>query len=292
MSAILADDSWGKCGMRLIRLVKRASDPETYDLYDLDVTTTLHGDTEDVYRLGDNGKVLTTDAQKNAVYARAKDRPFDDVVGFAADLARYFVDSHEWVTRADVTVERRAWQRAVHAGAPAPSSFVGGSDSRVTTHVQAVSDHLTVEHGARGLRLFNAVGSEFTGFPRDQYTTGNGTTRRILATELEAHWRYAQDAACDDTFADAVLATVVETFGTTYSKSIQYTMLTIAETVFKAHPKVEQIALRLPNLHHYPVDLSAFGLENDHEVFVSSPDPHSLIEATFTRRSGRSRPGA
>ncbi len=41
--------------------------------------------------------------------------------------------------------------------------------------------------------------------------------------------------------------------------------------------------MSLPNLHHWTVDLSPFGIENDREVYVSTTEPHGLIEATIRR---------
>jgi urate oxidase len=37
--------------------------------------------------------------------------------------------------------------------------------------------------------------------------------------------------------------------------------------------------MSLPNKHHYVVDLSPFGLENDNEVFHADDRPYGLIEA-------------
>jgi urate oxidase len=39
----------------------------------------------------------------------------------------------------------------------------------------------------------------------------------------------------------------------------------------------------LPNLHHWLVDLSPFGLTNDREIYIATTEPHGLIEATVRR---------
>ena len=41
--------------------------------------------------------------------------------------------------------------------------------------------------------------------------------------------------------------------------------------------------MSLPNLHHFVVDLSPFGIDNDREVFLSTAEPYGLIEATVRR---------
>ena len=53
--------------------------------------------------------------------------------------------------------------------------------------------------------------------------------------------------------------------------------------VLEAHPEVAEISMSLPNLHHWTVDLSPFGIANDREVYVSTTEPHGLIEATIRR---------
>jgi urate oxidase len=39
----------------------------------------------------------------------------------------------------------------------------------------------------------------------------------------------------------------------------------------------------LPNLHHWIVDLTAFGLPNDRDIFVATQEPYGLIDATVRR---------
>ena len=39
----------------------------------------------------------------------------------------------------------------------------------------------------------------------------------------------------------------------------------------------------MQNKHHYVVDLSPFGLDNQNEVFYASDRPYGLIEGTVTR---------
>ena len=45
-------------------------------------------------------------------------------------------------------------------------------------------------------------------------------------------------------------------------------------------PGVGEVRLRLPNRHHFLVDLAPFGLDNPDEVFHAADRPYGLIEAT------------
>jgi urate oxidase len=276
----LRENSWGKSGVRLVHLRR---DGDWFDVCDLEVMTTLVGDTADAYALGSNEKILTTDAQKNAVYALAAERPLLVPEEFALRLASYFVSSQEPVSAASIVIEQRDWRRVDLDGVPAPHSFQGGNVDVRTAQADVSAGKHRVSTGIRGLALLNTTGSEFLGFPHDRYTVGSGTADRILATELDASWSYAVTEADFDAIHTSARTLLIRTFATVYSKSIQFSMNAMAEAVLEVHSEIESITLTFPNLHHYLVDLSQFDIENDKTVFATSHDPHSLIKATFTR---------
>ena len=57
----------------------------------------------------------------------------------------------------------------------------------------------------------------------------------------------------------------------------------MGERVIDRCPEVCEVRLRLPNKHHFPADLSPFGLENDNETLIVSDRPYGLIEGTVLR---------
>ena len=128
--------------------------------------------------------------------------------------------------------------------------------------------------------------SAFSGFPRDEYTTLRDTDDRIMATKVTAIWRYGSpDLDADATFA-AVRRTLLEVFADHDSPSVQTSIWIIARAILDAHEEVEAVRMVLPNLHHWLVDLTPFGLANDREVYVATTEPHGLIEATVRRGEG------
>jgi urate oxidase len=287
VTASISGDSWGKSGVRLVRMSHDSDTAGTYEARDLTVDTSLTGDTEDVYVHGDNAKILSTDAQKNAVYAFAGDTPFVSIEAFAWRLARHFVDTQEPVTSATVHISEEPWERIVVDGVPSAHAFRGGAGWTRTAQADADAEGVRIRAGVRGLRLFKATGSEFTGFPRDPYTTGTGASDRALVTELSAEWLYAPHLSAgyegwddDHRLTHRLLA---ETFASVYSKSIQYSMSAMAEAVLDSIAGIESIRLVFPNIHHNPADLSIFGRANDRSVLIPAERPHSMIEATFTR---------
>ncbi|HUQ78589.1 MAG TPA: urate oxidase, partial [Patescibacteria group bacterium] len=68
-----------------------------------------------------------------------------------------------------------------------------------------------------------------------------------------------------------------------HSVSVQASIWIIGKAILDAHAEVSEVSMSLPNLHHWTVDLAQFGIDNDREVYVSTSEPHGLIEATIRR---------
>ena len=54
----------------------------------------------------------------------------------------------------------------------------------------------------------------------------------------------------------------------------------IGSAILGAVPETCEARLALPNKHHYLIDLSPFGLDNDREVYHADDRPYGLIEGT------------
>ena len=143
-----------------------------------------------------------------------------------------------------------------------------------------------VVSGVKDLVVLKSTGSEFKGYLRDRYTTLQETDDRILATSLVARWRYeSSDVDWNKSFED-IRRIMLETFAGTYSRALQETLYLMGSAVLEAHPEVAEMRFSAPNKHHFLVDLSPFGVENDGEVFIAADRPYGLIEATVQREGG------
>ena len=243
--AVLTQAQYGKAEVRLLH-VDRAG--ERHEITDLNVTVTLAGDMASTYLTGDNSGVLTTDAQKNTVYAFARSgvRPVEE---FALRLARHFARIGS-VDRARVRIEEYGWQR-IHAGGSAhPHSFEGLAGTKIISACVHADGRTEIVAGVDDLVLLKSTGSEFHGFLADRYTTLEPTDERILATAVAAHWRIsaggADWAAC---FRRARTA-LTEAFAITHSLSLQQTLYAMGEAVLAACSEVAEVRLSLPNKHH------------------------------------------
>ncbi len=119
MAIRLGANQYGKAEVRVVA-VDRSS--PRHALVDLNVSTALRGDFAAAHTEGDNAHVLTTDAQKNTVFAFARDG-IGSPEAFGLRLARHLAGSYDWITGARVAVESYGWERIAVGGQPHEHAF-------------------------------------------------------------------------------------------------------------------------------------------------------------------------
>lgn len=279
----LGPNRYGKSGIRLVT-VQRGGD--RHDLRDRTVDVSLEGAFRAAHVDGDNAGLIATDTMKNTVYALAREQGAGSPEAFGLDVARHFAGFAQ-VSRATVTIREHGWRRISTPAGPAPDAFSRSGDETRVAIATAGDDGSGVEAGIEGLTVLKTTKSAFVGFDRDRYTTLPEAEDRIMATRIEARWGYDRRATApgfpaDRAFGDARSA-LLETFAEHVSPSVQASVWTLARAMFAAVPEIDWVRMVLPNLHHWAVDLTPFGLDNPAQVFVATTEPHGLIEATVRR---------
>ena len=278
MTIRLGDNQYGKAEIHVVRVTRGA----THDIKDLTVGIALAGDFAATHLTGDNSHVVPTDTQKNTVFAFAKD-PVGEIEDFALRLGRHFVSDHRAVRRARVSIAEQPWARITVGDKAHPHAFArDGTELRLAV-VTCTENSEWVVSGITGLTLLKSTGSEFWGYREDHYTTLPETRDRMLATAVEARWRYAGETADWKEAHREARRLLVETFATKHSLSLQQTLYAMGEAVLEARVDIAEIRLSMANKHHFVVDLEPFGLNNENEVFYASDRPYGLIEGTVTR---------
>ena len=273
MDLTLGGNQYGKAETRLVHVDRRG---EEHALTDLNVSVALTGDLADTHLTGDNSAVLPTDTQKNTVYAFAREHGVAQIEAFGLRLARHFVDSQPSIHTARVRIEQFGWRRL------GPHSFQRDGVTR-TASVHYDGERAEVVSGVADMVLLNSTDSQFHGFVKDRYTTLPETRERILATAVTGRWRHAGVDSDWASCHEQASAALVEAFVDTYSYSLQQTLYAMGERVLLRCPQLVEVRLELPNKHHFPVDLTPFGLDNPHEVYFAADRPYGLIEGTVTR---------
>jgi urate oxidase len=284
MAIVLGPNQYGKAEVRVVAVDRSAP---RHSLVDLNVSSSLRGDFTAAHTAGDNAHVLTTDAQKNTVFAFARDG-VGTPEAFGLRLARHFAGSYDWITGARVAVESYGWDRIDVGGRPHDHAFRRAGEEVRSAVVTVDGDSAHVLAGLTDLVVLKTTGSEFWGFPRDRYTTLAETQDRILATAVTARWRYTDlDLDFDEVFA-GVRTALLEAFADTHSLALQQSLFAMGQAVLERHDCVAEVRMSMPNKHHFLQDLSAFGLDNALDgsgsvVYHADDRPYGLIEGSVLR---------
>ncbi|HEY7176839.1 MAG TPA: urate oxidase, partial [Micromonosporaceae bacterium] len=285
MAISLGANQYGKAENRVVRVYR---DTARHEIVDLNVSTSLRGDFSAAHAVGDQADVLPTDTQKNTAFAYAKQHGVTSPEDYAIALGRRFLDAAPRAESAQIRVEQYPWDRIPVAGSGHDHAFVrrGGAvrTTVVTVRGRGSDEQVWVVSGVQDLVLLKSTGSEFKGFLKDAYTTLQETDDRIMATSLVARWRYQHADGVDwNKSYDAIQASLLETFASTYSRALQETLYLMGKQVLETNEDVAEIRFSAPNKHHFLVDLAPFGLENNGEVFIAADRPYGLIEAVVER---------
>jgi urate oxidase len=292
MTIVLGANQYGKAENRLVRVYR---DSPRHEIRDLNVSSSLRGDFRDAHITGDQAAILPTDTQKNTVFAFAKEKGVRSIEEFALTLGDHFIGQTPKATGARIEIEEYFWDRISVDGAPHDHSFVrNGGETRttvVTVEGRGSDRKAWAVSGLKDLTLAKTTGSEFWGFLKDEYTTLQETTDRILATSLVARWRYDTLDVDFDKSYQQIRALMLKRFAEVHSYALQQTLYAMGESVLQEYPEVAEIRFKAPNKHHFLVDLSPFGDENPGEVFWAADRPYGLIEAAV-QRDDASDPGS
>ncbi len=121
------------------------------------------------------------------------------------------------------------------------------------------------------------------------------TRDRLLATSLTATWRYDAGVAYGPAW-QAVRNTLLESFASHESESVQHTLHAMGKAVLDAVPEVAEIHIVMPNRHHLPVDVTLLrpresqrGVRRDRGAVRPDPgDDTALVGARMTSLAVRS----
>ena len=276
----LLNSTYGKGRVRVMRL---SGEGEHRDVRELTFRAMLKGDIAPAYTRADNATSVSTDTIKNVVNAVAREHLDAEPEAFCRAVARRLLDSYPGMTGADVSAREVRWTRLTLDGAPHPHGFTLDGNGQGTAEVAMSRDGDRVTSGLSGFTFLKATASGWSDYVKDAYTTLPETRDRILATSMEASWRWARDPADFRLANGRVLDTMMRVFVTTYSHSAQDSLYRMACAALEAVPEVEVISLACPNKHYLPVNLAPFGLDNPNRVFTSTDEPHGQIECTVGR---------
>ena len=281
--AQLAENRYGKSRVRLVR-VNRQTAVREFEEWSVDIL--LRGDFLSCFVEGDNSKILPTDTMKNTVYSLARKSSATCIEEFSEELIEHLLSHNPQVSSAEVSIHEKSWQHLNAGGKPHPTTFIqGGSEVQTTRVIGKRGQDLHVGSGFSDLVLMKTAGSAFEGYVHDPLTTLPETSDRLLGTSLRASWAYLSPALPFPSLRNSIRQSLLTTFASHQSKSVQHTLYAMAECALAAAPQISEITLTMPNKHCLLVDLSRFGQDNPNHIFMPIDEPHGTIEARVCRGS-------
>jgi urate oxidase len=258
-------------------------DGDTHEVSQLNIKAMVEGDFARAYTHADNSTAVSTDTIKNVVNIVARQNTGLCTEEFCQVLAKKYLDSYPQVASVTVTAHETKWSRLSFGGKPHPHSFVLDSNGKPSVEVTATRQGSTLASGIDGFTFMKSTQSGWENYVKDPYTTIPETHDRMCATSMVASWKWSSKPANYPATNARILATLLEVFGTTYSSSVQDSLYRMGEAALAAVPEISEISMACPNMHFILMNLSAFGLDNNNEVFLPTDEPHGQIECTVGR---------
>ena len=276
----LIKNRYGKGRVRVMRIHR---DGESHEVSQLNIKAMVEGDFTRTYTHADNTNTVSTDTIKNVVNVVARENTGLCAEDFCQVLARKYLDLYPQVISVAITAHETKWSRLSFGGKPHPHSFVLDSNGKPTVEVSATREGSTLASGVDGFTFMKSTQSGWEDYLKDPYTTLKETDDRICATSMVASWKWSAKPQNYPATNARILATLLEVFGTTYSASVQDSLYRMGEAALSAVPEISEISMACPNMHFIPINLSAFGLDNNNDVFLPTDEPHGQIECTVGR---------
>jgi len=277
----LIKNRYGKGRVRVMRIHR---DGERHEVSQLNVKAMIEGDFARAYTRGDNSTSVSTDTIKNVVNIVARQNTGLSTEDFCMVLAQKYLDTYPQVSSVSITAHETKWSRLSFGGKPHPHSFTLDSNGKPTVEVsQARGGTPTMSSGIDGFAFMKSTQSGWENYVKDPYTTIPPTADRMCATSMVASWKWSGKPANYPSTNKKILDTALEVFATTYSMSVQDSLYRMGEAVLAAVPEISEISMACPNMHFILMNLSAFGLDNNNDVFLPTDEPHGQIECTVGR---------
>jgi urate oxidase len=277
----LIKNRYGKGRVRVMRIHR---DGGRHEVSQLNIKAMVEGDFARTFTHADNSSTVSTDTIKNVVNVVARENTALSPEEFCQVLAKRFLDTYPQIASVAITAHETKWERLSFGGKPHPHSFVLDSNGKPTVEVTASRSGVpTLVSGIDGFAFMKSTQSGWENYVKDRYTTIPETADRMCATSMVASWKWSDRPASYPAANARILAALLEVFSTTYSKSVQDSLYRMGEAALAAVPEISEISMACPNMHFIPMNLSAFGLDNNNDVFLPTDEPHGQIECTVGR---------
>ena len=282
------DNHYGKSCVKVAKIIKYSTH---HDFKEFIVDIQLYGDFLKSFVIPTNENVIPTDTMKNTVYVLAQQHSMDSPIEFGVDLTSYFLNKFSHVSKVNVEITEIVWNRVIlDNNKEHTHGFVDKQTHQLKCLVSNTKgQEIDIKAGIVNLSILKTKGSSFDGFMIDEYTTLKPASDRIMATKANIFWSYDDiyDLKTIDhnVIYQKVKQLAVQTFVMhDESKSVQHTIHIIGHNVLNSIKEIQRIEINLPNSHYVLSNITDFGLENDNQIFIPSPEPYGNIFASLSKQ--------
>jgi urate oxidase len=256
----VAERRHGTRGIRLVTVHRSAGRDDLRDVT-VDVWLTAEAEATSSHTGSPDGPAAT-------VYALAPEHLAESIELFGRALAEQVLTDNPAAIRTEAELTETSWQRIDVGGRSHPGAFSRGPGERSTARVTATRG------GSIQVR---------SGF--GEMLAVKTTTEGLLATSITAEWDYGTEQVRYDACRESVRRVLLETFAEHKDPSLDSTLHAIGAAAVDSVPALARIELTLADLSHRGVDLSAYGVRDEHEVFAPVERPHLVVVGTASRTS-------
>ena len=278
----LIKNRYGKGRVRVMRIHR---DGDRHEVSQLNVKAMIEGDFARAYTHADNSTSVSTDTIKNIVNVVARENTGLSTEEFCQVLAKRYLDTYPQIASVAITAHETKWSRLSFGGKPHPHSFV--LDSNGKPFVEAVAargGRPALTSGIDGFAFMKSTQSGWENYPQGPLHHDARDRRPDVRHQHGGVLEMVGRSLSNYPAANArILDTLLEVFCTTYSMSVQDSLYRMGEAALAAVPEISEISMACPNMHFIPMNLSAFGLDNNNDVFLPTDEPHGQIECTVGR---------
>ncbi len=292
MGHSIGDHIYGENSIEFL-LVDRSRPQHRVRRFHVDVRLLM--DHPEVYRDGDNTRLVPVSSINNSVLALGAQHTGSEPEAYALALAERFLEADHLVATVEMVMSATEFDPLRTEALP-PSAGVGVGVGVGVRHFTVPARprhhaHLTlsrdgeavVRGGLLDIELFATGGATFTGFARDAYTTTRSLADRVFGARLNVIWRFSRTDADHRRCRSRAARAVTDAFAGHTSRSSQHTFYQLGAAVLDACPDVADVRVEGSHLTRALVDLTPFGTDNDGRVYTASDHQQSTVAVDVHR---------
>ena len=276
----LGASSQGESRLRMLRIVRRG---DRHDPRDLTVSIRLEGGLAPAFLQGGAEGVIPGETLKTFVHQLAREHAAGDIETLGLAMCSRVLEAHPALTRARVEIVEQRWARMEVEGKAQGRAFTLAGPEEQTATVTSNGAQTAVVSGIDGLVLMRTAGF----LPhRSSVRADDGTEDAVpslLVGSLSARWTYTSADVTFAAFRQGIRRAVGDTFALHASRSVHFTLRSIAEVVLATYEDILDVTLTFQERPYRPADLFRAHEENPDDVFVAVEEPLSVVELTIER---------